>query len=104
MTFKTYSADEVAADLGCRARWLLDQVRGGKLPGRKIARAWRFTDDDVNEILTLCSNNFRNFESAPPSHSDPVLPSATGLTATSLRRVAGERRQNGHRRSASRSS
>lgn len=89
MSLKTYSLDEVADGLGCTARWLIEQVRAGKFPGRKIARGWRFTESDVDDIFTLCRNGFHGPDTTS-MRSVPVMSMASGLTATSRRRVVGE--------------
>ena len=39
---------EVAGYLGVSERWVYDQVRTGRLPGRLIARSWRLRRDEVD--------------------------------------------------------
>lgn len=86
-SLKTLSVDEVADGLGCAPRWLIEQVREGKLPARKIGRTWRFTESDVADILAICANGFCKPDAIRPSlHAVPI---ASQLTATSRRRVVG---------------
>jgi len=89
VSLKTYSLEEVADGLGCTARWLIEQVRAGKFPGRKIARSWRFTESDVDDIFTLCRNGFHD-PAITPIRSLASVSMASGLTATSRRRVLGK--------------
>ena len=49
----TIGVEEAARILGCKPRWLTEQVRKGRFPARKISRAWRFADDDITEILRI---------------------------------------------------
>lgn len=88
---KTYSVDELAESLACTSRWLTEQVRANKFPAHKVARQWRFTDQDVAAILLLCANRFsaRSDATHPVSDVEP-LPAAepvTGLTPSSRRRL-----------------
>lgn len=57
------SVAELAQKLGCTVRWIEDRCRSGKFPGRKLHRRWRFTEDDVQEILRLVAVPAR--EAAP---------------------------------------
>ncbi|QAX95586.1 excisionase [Mycobacterium phage Nibb] len=47
----TRPLDEVAALIPCSERWLTEQVRAGRIPGRKIGRHWRMTDADIETAL-----------------------------------------------------
>ena len=47
----TLSVEEAAPLFPCSPRWLTEQLRSGRLPGRKIGRKWRLTDDDIREGL-----------------------------------------------------
>jgi hypothetical protein len=44
-----------AAEIGCTERWLADQLRAGRFPGKKIGRKWMLSDDDIAAILQICS-------------------------------------------------
>jgi len=90
VNLKTYSLSEVAEGLGCTRRWLIEQVRAGKFPARKIARHWRFTESDVTDIFALCANEVRELDSRKVLQSVPAVPMASALTATSRKRVIGE--------------
>jgi excisionase family DNA binding protein len=82
MSIQTYSVDELAAALDCTPRWLVEQVRARRFPARKIARHWRFTEQDVAEIFAVCSNDFQHTD-------DAVVTPITGLTPRSRKRVVG---------------
>lgn len=78
----THGIPEVAASLDCSERWLVEQIRSGRFPARKIGRTWRMTDSDVAAALDACLND------APRvAH---VIDIATGLTPRSRRRVVGQ--------------
>jgi len=51
----TYSTAEAAAIIPCKERWLLDQLRAGRFPGRKISREWRMTRDDIDRAIEISS-------------------------------------------------
>ncbi|MCV7419312.1 DNA-binding protein [Mycobacterium yunnanensis] len=75
---RTYSVSEVAEQIGAPSeRWLVEQLRAGHFPGRKVARTWRMTEQDVTDALDACLNNPRITRTA-----------AVGLTATSRKRVS----------------
>jgi hypothetical protein len=81
---RTYSSVEAAEQMGCRERWLLDQLRAGRFRGRKVARHWRLTDDDIQFALDVCANRVA-----------PVVPADTktafsSLTPTSRRKLMGK--------------
>ena len=59
-------------------RWLIEQLRAGRFPGRKVARHWRMTEQDIADALDLCRNKHRSI------HVAPVI----GLTPRSRRRVS----------------
>ncbi|MCU1697342.1 MAG: hypothetical protein JWR34_3405 [Mycobacterium sp.] len=82
MSITTYSVEELAAGLGCTPRWLTEEVRSGRFPARKVARHWRFTEQDVADIFHLCARDFHKPVTVPVA---PV----TGLTPRSRKRVVG---------------
>ena len=63
----THSLDE-AADLigGVSALQLAAQLRRRAIPGRKIGRTWRMTDDDITAVITR-------------SYRQPVQPTANAF-------------------------
>lgn len=77
----THSLEESAALLGddVKLEWLMLQLRSGRFPGRKIARKWRMTDEDIQAALDICRNTDRV---TGQQSDDPVL----SLTRTSQRR------------------
>lgn len=92
MSYRTYSLGEVAGALGCSRRWVMDQVRAGKFPARKIARHWRFTESDVQSILALCANNVGFAADAVIGSASNVTPMPVGLTPRSRKRLGCETR------------
>jgi hypothetical protein len=50
-----HSVSEVCEMIGCDSEdWLIDRVRDGRFPARKIVRQLRFTDADIEAILAAC--------------------------------------------------
>lgn len=80
MSIITYSAEELASGLGCTPRWLTEQARCGRIPGRRVAKQWRFTEQDCVDIITLLGNGFCK----PEKKSEAPV---TGLTRQSQRRL-----------------
>lgn len=72
----TFDVEEGAQRLGVTADWYMRQLRARKLPGHKIGRTWRLTDDDVAQALKLTATTTN------PAHADPA-----GLTPGSRRRL-----------------
>ena len=53
---KTYSVSEVCEMINCDSeRWLVNRVRNGTFPARKINRSIVFTEDDIKAILDACT-------------------------------------------------
>jgi hypothetical protein len=76
----THSITEVTAQIGAPSeRWVVDQIRSGRFPARKIGRAWRMTDQDIADALDACRNTLRPEEKVPRHLS--------GLTAMSRKRI-----------------
>jgi hypothetical protein len=68
----THSVSEVCEMIGCDSEdWLIDRVRDGRFPARKIVRQLRFTDADIEAILAACANVPRGRD------PDPLLPTRT---------------------------
>lgn len=42
---------EAAAYLRRPRKWVADEARAGRIPGRKAGRRWLFTDDDLAAYL-----------------------------------------------------
>lgn len=52
----THSVEEVCELIGCEsADWLIDRVRNGTFPARRIVRQLRFSDDDIRGIIEACA-------------------------------------------------
>jgi hypothetical protein len=75
----------VAAEIGCTARWLGDQVRAGRFPARKIGRRWMFTDTDIVAILEICSVS--PHACSNNNHLGPVTEAKSSMTPTTRRRL-----------------
>jgi excisionase family DNA binding protein len=86
MSIVTYSAEEVANGLGCTVRWLVEQARNGKVPASRVSKQWRFTQQDLADILDLFANGFHRLESEPTAR-------LAGLTVQSRRRLVRSDRQ-----------
>ncbi|AYR01114.1 excise [Mycobacterium phage LeMond] len=76
-TLLTYPLDEVAARIPCSERWLTEQVRAGRIPGRKIGRHWRMTEADIEAAL----DTFR----VTPAGRKSVAPAERPITLTPTR-------------------
>ena len=83
MSITTHSAEEVATGLGCTVRWLVDQARKRKIPARRVAKQWRFTNQDCADIVDLFANGFHEQQSE--TSVQPV-----GLTTHSRRRLLNQ--------------
>jgi hypothetical protein len=87
MTAGTHSLEESAGiilgtddggnPLPGKTDWLVRRLRRGELPGYKAGRQWRMTDDDIAVAI----------DRMRPKSALPELPSASGLTPTSRRRL-----------------
>jgi excisionase family DNA binding protein len=73
---RTFAVSVGAERLGVTVDWYMRQLRARKLPGHKIGRQWRLTDEDVEEALRI---------TARPAIETP--PDPAGLTPGSRRRV-----------------
>jgi hypothetical protein len=68
--------------IGCPERWLLDQCRSKRFPGRKLNRGtWRFTDTDIQGILDIC---LMQPNGKPPFDPDDPTGRAAELRAMGL--------------------
>jgi hypothetical protein len=83
-----YELDEAVAAIGVSPRWLADQLRAGKFRAHKIARRWKFSNEDLDEILRLCAVGPR-----PALPTNPDGPQATSMTRTTARRLHREANQ-----------
>ena len=63
----THSLEEAAEIIGgVTAVWLAAQLCRRAIPGRKIGRVWRMTDDDIAAVITR-------------SYREPVMPTANAF-------------------------
>ncbi|TRW81244.1 DNA-binding protein [Mycolicibacterium sp. 018/SC-01/001] len=80
----TYSSGDAAIRMGAPSeRWLIEKLRAGAFPGRKVGRHWRMTDSDIADALAVCSNEVRRSRSASTAR-------LSGLTPTSRKRVMSQ--------------
>jgi hypothetical protein len=78
----TYSVAEACQTIGCESEdWLLDRVRNGMFPARRIVREVRFTDNDLAAILNACRLEPRGVTVAEP------LPVPTARSSRSRRKA-----------------
>jgi len=61
-------------------RFLVRQIKAGKIRARKVGRVWMFTDEDVAYAL----EQFANPEPQPPA--EPVAPAGAPSVASMRRR------------------
>lgn len=73
-----------AALIGASERWLADQARARRFPGRKVARRWYFTREDLDEIVRLCAV-VPTF--ATPAGGERTAPQGSSMTRTTARRI-----------------
>jgi excisionase family DNA binding protein len=95
---QTHSTAEVAEQIGCKERWLLDQLRAGRFRGRKVGRHWRLMDADVEFALDVCANRVAPvvpvdtktaFSTSRPRRryrTEPILPGCPSRTVRGSRR------------------
>lgn len=52
----THSINEVCELIGCGSEdWIIRGVRNGTFPARRIVRELRFSDEDIQDIITACA-------------------------------------------------
>lgn len=79
-------ADPIGSIEPAKIQWLTKRLRGQaqpRLPGYKVARQWRATEDDIAQAIELCR---------PAEIAVPAVPNVTSMTRTSRRRLAGNPR------------
>jgi len=65
-------------------RWVIERLRDGRFPGRKIGREWRMTDEDIEAAIDACKN-------------DPKIAARpTGLTPRSRTNAAAKQKKGPH--------
>lgn len=66
----THSVAEVCELIGCDSEdWLVDRVRSGEFPARRIVRQLRFSDGDIVAIIDACTVTSR-------SVVEPLMPTS----------------------------
>lgn len=77
----TYSIADAADRMGAPSeRWLVQKLRAGAFPARKVGRNWRMTEQDITDALDACATDIRRI----PTNA---ATSRSGLTPTSRKRV-----------------
>ena len=77
----TYDIAGAAQRMGAPSeRWVVEQIRAGRFPARKMGRVWRMTEQDIADSLDVCLNKV--------SESGDVPVQRSGLTATSSKRLS----------------
>jgi len=67
----THSIAEVCELIGCDSQdWLIDRVRNGTFPARRIVRQLRFSDSDIEAVIAVCAVIPR--QAAEPSMPQPI--------------------------------
>lgn len=79
----TYTVAEAAAKLGVTEAWYVRQLRARSLPGHKLGRQWRLTDDDIAQALELTAQ-----PATTPVPSGPF----SSMSPTTRRRMEQRRR------------
>ena len=80
-----FTLDQTATVLGCKPRWLADQLRARRFPGRKVGRKWMLSEDDLDEIVRRCAVAP---QAAPPAGvAIPAVSQVGSMTPTTARRM-----------------
>ena len=75
MANKVYSTGQAYKQMGAPSeRWLIEKLRSGEFPGRKVGRNWRMTEEDILDALDTCKN-------------EGIAATPSGLTPRSRKRV-----------------
>lgn len=80
-----FTLDQTAQRLGCKPRWLADQLRARRFPGHKVGRKWMLTEDDVHEIVQRCAVVAE--ASQCTGSATPPIPQGSSMTRTTARRL-----------------
>lgn len=63
----THGIAEVCELIGCDSEdWLIDRVRNGTFPARRVVRQLRFSDADIDAIIAACAVSPRGGEASMP--------------------------------------
>ncbi|WP_445161442.1 helix-turn-helix domain-containing protein [Mycobacterium sp. Dal123C01] len=85
-----FTLDQTAGLLGCTPKWLADQLRAGRFPGRKVARKWMLSKDDLDEIVRRCAVGSKS--AAPADVAALAIPHVGSMTRTTARRMGRDDR------------
>jgi hypothetical protein len=92
----THSLAEACALIGCESEdWVVDRVRNGTFPGRKIVRQLRFSDEDIAGIIQACAVQPKAMNNLPDEIRGLLR---DGLTDRSRRRAMPEFTERSRRR------
>lgn len=79
------NVEQASVALGCTPKWLADQLRARRFPGRKIGRKWMLSGEYVDEILKICA--VKPQVMAGHDASKPEVSHRTSMTRTTARRM-----------------
>ena len=82
-----HTAEQAARIIGgnCKASWLKQQAREGKIPALKIGGAWNFTSAHIAEIIAFCEvPAARQVSAAPAPAKRPSARRKAGAQADTL--------------------
>jgi hypothetical protein len=74
---------QAAARIPCSERWLADNLRSGRFPGKKIGRQWKLSEGDIATIIEICSVTPAAFF----ADTDRCVTASSSMTKTTLRRL-----------------
>lgn len=93
MSIKTFPIAQVAAEICGDSmldpeRWLIRQIKAGRVTARKVGRHWRMTQQDVDDALAALAN-----KTAPPPATTPPFPGPAAAPTTAISQAAMRRRR-----------
>jgi hypothetical protein len=77
-----HTLEQAAKILGCKEKWLGDQLRAQRFPGTKIGGHWRMTPADITAAIDICR---------PGPKPEPEDPIVAGLSPIARRRIERNR-------------
>lgn len=81
----THDIADAAHRMGAPSeRWVVEQIRSGRFPARKMGRAWRMTEQDIADALDACRNTV--------TRAVEETGQGSGLSPTSRKRLSEMRK------------
>lgn len=82
---KTFSVAQGVKMIGAPSeRWYIERLRDARLPGRKVGKIWRLTEEDIADALDILKND------------SPIAKAPSGLTPRSRLRATDDRHDDRH--------